>query len=175
MPASEDAKFKFWEFVLYNETVPTLWHTVQLVFSTWNRQRGWCGFIYRSCGRISTTFHTTTLGSIYIWCHPSALFTLKTLTVTHAKILKQLLHTMWLGNNSRCHTSHTGSENLRTRTSEVICYQWHKEKTPHVALSHLHQLSLKHKCGGVKRPNMWTMTQNCWQQQHNCPSNEFSN
>jgi len=120
--------------------------------------------------------HTTLpLWALYIRCHPSALFTLKVQTLMHTKIMKQLLHMMWLGNKSWCHTSHTGCENLRTRTSEVIYYQWYKQKTPHVALSHLHQLSLKHKCGGEKRPNMWTMTQNCWQQQHNCPNNEFSN
>lgn len=102
-----------------------------------------------------------THSGLYIRRHPSALCTLKVQTVMHAKVLKQLLHMMQLGNKRRCHTSHTGCENLRTRTSGVIYYQWYKEKTPHVALSHLQQLSLKHKCAGEKRPNMWTMTQNC--------------
>lgn len=131
--------------VLYNEAVPTLWHTVQLVFSTWIRQ-GVDVVWYTGLVAGLAPPSTLPLWALYIkWCHPSALFTLKVQTVIHAKILKQLRHMMWLGNNSWSHTSHTGSENLRTRTSEVIYYQWYKQKTPHVALPHLHQLSLKHK------------------------------
>lgn len=131
--------------VLYNEAVPTLWHTVQLVFSTLIRQ-GVDVVWYSGLVAGLAPHSTLPFWALYIkWCHPSALFTLKVQTVINAKTLKQLQHMMWLGNNSWSHTSHTGCENLRTRTSEVIYYQWHKQKTPHVALSHLHQLSLKHK------------------------------
>ena len=143
--------------VLYNAAVPTLWHTVQLVFSTWNRQGGDV-VSYAGVVAGSAPHSTLPLWALCIRYHPSALFTLKVQNVMHAKILKQLLHMTWLGNKSGCQASHAGCENLRTRTSEVIYYQWYTEKTPHVALSHLHQLSLKHKCGGEKRPNMWTMT-----------------
>ena len=62
-----NGKIKLWEFncVVQWSSSNTLAYTAISIFNM-KQAGGWCGFIYRSCGRISTTFHTTTLGSIYL-------------------------------------------------------------------------------------------------------------